>query len=535
MLDLDLNLEAELSIDSIKRIEILGTLGQRLGFMNDLGEGRDKAIEKLATMKTLREIVAWLEARQKGGSAQARPGRRSRRPPSELRRRPPPPHRRPSVRDAAQTPRVHRGIQRFVPVVVIDAAARARAASLAGTRFVVAPDSAGIATEVVALLRANGATARLDDGTPIAGRHRPRGSHRIRTRGRAPEDPAKGLFERARALVLAKGSNVLAVTHIGAPFGPEQKNARSGAAGLVRTLAKEAPNLRARSLALDPREPALRLAEHVVAELGIEGDEREVAHVDGARKALVIVPAERIEAAPGAAPLGLDASSVVLVTGGARGITAAIAVALAKRFRCRLELCGRSPLPDAPEDPDLAGAPDLPALRRAIIAQKKAREPASIEALASKVLAAREIRATLEGDHRGRRDRRTYHAVDVRDGTAFGALLDDLHARHGHIDGLDPRRRRPRRQAPRAEVARLLRSRLRHQGRERAHPRLAPPSRHPPRRLLRERLRRLRQPRPDRLLRRQRRPRQARVVPRASASPPPRSSPSTGARGAAPA
>ncbi|HNJ72864.1 MAG TPA: hypothetical protein PL129_10210, partial [bacterium] len=42
-----------------------------------------------------------------------------------------------------------------------------------------------------------------------------------------------------------------------------------------------------------------------------------------------------------------------LITGGARGITAAIARALAKRSGGRLVLCGRSPLPEIEDDPDL--------------------------------------------------------------------------------------------------------------------------------------------------------------------------------------
>ncbi|HKE72424.1 MAG TPA: beta-ketoacyl synthase N-terminal-like domain-containing protein, partial [Acidimicrobiales bacterium] len=64
MLDPDLDLEAELSIDSIKRIEILGELAERVGLPGmDGGEVDESVIEELALIKTLRGIVEWVEDR----------------------------------------------------------------------------------------------------------------------------------------------------------------------------------------------------------------------------------------------------------------------------------------------------------------------------------------------------------------------------------------------------------------------------------------------------------------------------------------
>ncbi|HEX8804600.1 MAG TPA: beta-ketoacyl synthase N-terminal-like domain-containing protein, partial [Acidimicrobiales bacterium] len=62
MLDPDLDLEAELSIDSIKRIEILGELAERVGLPGMEETGVDESvIEELALIKTLRGIVGWVE------------------------------------------------------------------------------------------------------------------------------------------------------------------------------------------------------------------------------------------------------------------------------------------------------------------------------------------------------------------------------------------------------------------------------------------------------------------------------------------
>ena len=57
LLDLDLDLEADLSVDSIKRIEILGALGEELGLSEGSDEDRDGLIEELAMMKSLREVL----------------------------------------------------------------------------------------------------------------------------------------------------------------------------------------------------------------------------------------------------------------------------------------------------------------------------------------------------------------------------------------------------------------------------------------------------------------------------------------------
>ena len=63
MLSLDLDLEADLSIDSIKRIEILGALAEKLGLDQSSEAERDHMIEELAIMKTLGEMITWLESK----------------------------------------------------------------------------------------------------------------------------------------------------------------------------------------------------------------------------------------------------------------------------------------------------------------------------------------------------------------------------------------------------------------------------------------------------------------------------------------
>ncbi len=74
MLGADLDLEADLSIDSIKRLEILGELTERAGLAaaSNPGESLDESIvEELVAQKSLRAIVAWVEGHLVGNSAGA--------------------------------------------------------------------------------------------------------------------------------------------------------------------------------------------------------------------------------------------------------------------------------------------------------------------------------------------------------------------------------------------------------------------------------------------------------------------------------
>src|SRR5690606_12631289 len=61
VLELDLDLEADLSIDSIKRLEIVGDLSGKVG-LDKLDIDKDAALESLAALKTLRAMVEWLSS-----------------------------------------------------------------------------------------------------------------------------------------------------------------------------------------------------------------------------------------------------------------------------------------------------------------------------------------------------------------------------------------------------------------------------------------------------------------------------------------
>ncbi|MEI7772956.1 MAG: KR domain-containing protein, partial [Chloroflexales bacterium] len=132
----------------------------------------------------------------------------------------------------------------------------------------------------------------------------------------------------------------------------------------------------------------------------------------------------------------VSADDVFLVSGGARGITAACVVGMARRFRCGFVLLGRTPLapPPAWAGPSLDDA----ALKQRIAADIAARGerplPAAIQRAWRDIRACEEIAATLRAvAEAGGRAR--YLCADVADAAGLRAALADAGPISGVIHG----------------------------------------------------------------------------------------------------
>lgn len=446
MLDPDLDLEADLSIDSIKRLEILGELADRVGLPGvDAMAGVDEAIiEELAQLKTLRTIVTWIEdhasdqlepapalagdaqsaAARPGGDASTSlsggtPGPESTAPPL------PPTACRYRVEQAPLTP--------ALPV-----------RSLNGQTFAVVSDSWDGLEELSERLEGAGATIELlpvhrDAPNPV-----PEDVaallgevdgivHLGAAEPHAPVD-ARDVFAMLAPALTGRATTLVAVS---APATDPLSTIASGVAGMMRSLSWELPDRLVRAVELpageSPEVRARLLADEVLDQRGPAS----VTYRDGARATPQVTEDALTTAETDEEPhdMPLDAGSVAVITGGARGITARAAVALARATGCRLELLGRSPLPDDEEDPRTASAPDRPALRRTLADLGELRTPAEIEAACDRILAAREIRATLASLQE--LDVPTvYHQVDVRNEDELIRALEDIRSRHGRIDAI---------------------------------------------------------------------------------------------------
>jgi NAD(P)-dependent dehydrogenase (short-subunit alcohol dehydrogenase family) len=447
MLDLDADLEADLSIDSIKRVEIAGTIVESL----PLAEGTTLDAELMSASRTLREVIDVLDALVHGtlpavGAADAAA------PPDGS---PVEPQavaataasstseeddRRPFVREPADT-RIGRFVLRAVP-----AAPPGESAALAQHgSVVIVDDTTGVGAALAERLRGAGhEVVLLAPGDEATGP--PAGVKALVHLGAVGGDgnSLMSLFTLAKRvredLVRAAargGAAVLAATRMGGTFAvdgdrPPDAPQQGMLAGFLKTLALEWPEVRVKAVDVGHADAAAA-AEALASELMAGDGLVEVGYRDGERMTLqpVAVPSgERPESEP------LDGDSVLLVTGGARGITATAALALARRYRPSLVLVGRTELTD--EDPELAAIDDERALKQAVLTRMRAERPdvapAAVEAECRRLLRERQVRETL-AELRECAAAVEYRVCDVRDEDAFAALVDDVYATYGRIDG----------------------------------------------------------------------------------------------------
>ncbi|MEU5116784.1 SDR family NAD(P)-dependent oxidoreductase [Streptomyces longwoodensis] len=426
ILDLGMALETDLGIDSIKRVQILAALRAEVPELGNV------EVADVAALRTLGDVLERLAQAQgevgheislQGQAGGPAPPRLARMVPSARRADPP----------GLALPRLDEGV-------------------------LITDDGRGIAPALAAELTAHGIMARivpgpLSPGTDTTGVGCVVLLEALRTVP-APADASaplhRSLLRSLRVVAptpaarpTGRETSVVLVQDSGGDFGLSGRQGESawlnGAVALARTVAREWPHsvIRAIDCASSER-TAEQIGRALAHELLSGGNDPEVAlAVDGERH----VPAH--EQAPplsndGARQLG--SRSFLVVTGGARGITAECLAELAGRVPgLRLLLLGRTPVPDTAEGDLGEEVHDLPGLTRHLIERDRAastgRRPADIMTEARRRLAAREVRATVRRlEDAGATVR--YAVVDVRDAEAVRVCLSDARRQWGPVTGL---------------------------------------------------------------------------------------------------
>lgn len=299
----------------------------------------------------------------------------------------------------------------------------------AGRRFLVVDDGCGIALELAAALERHGAQVRTPrevdgpcDGLIHLAALRPAASGVL---PQAYDGVRRALSGGLRWLVLASGAGGrFGQRFDGGGIGDPRPGA--GLRGIARTVAQEYPEVLVRALDVDTKDTPRAIALRILAELLDTTAPIVVGHEGGRRRGFTLVP-EELEGDPGA-PLGPD--GVVLLTGGARGATARVALELARTSRCHIEILGRTPEPEG--EPAFPDVPDEAGLRRALVAEGRTEE---IETTIRRILAEREMRRNLAA-LRAHAASVRYHAVDVRNLMTVRDLVRDVRRRNGRLDGI---------------------------------------------------------------------------------------------------
>ncbi len=409
MIEPDLDLEADLSIDSIKRAEIAGELATRLGL------DPDGDVEELAKARTAAAIAALV-----GGAAEPKPvlvGGAADQPRTQ-----PAAETGPQPADPAGPQPVIVAPKRLVmaefdlaPAITPDVAGRTFLVLGAG------PLAEAVRTKLTDL----GATAEIADAV------RPGVDGVIDLPGADAGPVLPAAFPRYRDALAGNLTWLLTA-------GPGE-----GLRGFYRSVSREYPDTIARVVEQPPGTDVADRAEKLVEELSTV-DREPVVLRDGEKRSGLRMTEQGLgllgssgagpagDGTAEAAAAGLDRHSVVLLVGGAKGITARFAATLAAASRCRLELVGRTPVPSTEDD--YPHATDANELRAALIASGL-KNPAEIEREVRRILGEREVRGTLERlEALGSPVR--YQSVDMLDAEAVHRAVKEIHAEHGRLDGI---------------------------------------------------------------------------------------------------
>ncbi|WP_394844171.1 SDR family NAD(P)-dependent oxidoreductase [Pendulispora brunnea] len=423
MLGMHMELEADLGVDSIKRVEILSGMRERAPGLPEV------VASEMAALRTLGQIVGYMRERGAVGEGGARPFVQTGRGTSPL----------PSAPEQARTSRTQRYVVQERPA---PAAGLAQAGLLGAKRVVVTDDATGVAQALARTLVRAGLPAEVvaevpadADAVIFLGGLRPVASV---DEALAVDTEA---FHAARA-VAKRFSNergvFVTVQDTGGDFGLAGKEPLrawlGGVAALARTAALEWNQASVKAIDVERADrSAEALAEVLAAELLEGGSAREVGlHGDGTRTTLASVP---VAIASGTRVL--NEQSVLVVSGGARGVTASSLVALVRQTRARVALFGRTPLTEEPAV--CRGQRDDASLKRVLLADARARgeslTPATLGAQVARIVANREIRATLDAIHDAGGQVR-YFDVDVQDTARLHEALASIRQTWGPITGI---------------------------------------------------------------------------------------------------
>ncbi|HMQ29901.1 MAG TPA: SDR family NAD(P)-dependent oxidoreductase, partial [Chloroflexaceae bacterium] len=222
-------------------------------------------------------------------------------------------------------------------------------------------------------------------------------------------------------------------------YGPEGASSPLGGAatGFAKAYKREQPAALVKAVDFEAGRKSAEPAEALIAETLLDPGAVEVGYSDGLRLGVSFEERPARDGQPG---LALGPESVYVVTGAAGGITSAIVADLAGAGGG-----GSFYLLDLTPEPDPADArialfrQGREALKAALIAEAQAKgervTPVQIDRAIMGVERAEAALRAVETVQRAGGDA-FYRSLDLRDGPAVAAVMDEIRARHGRIDVL---------------------------------------------------------------------------------------------------
>ncbi|MDH6250335.1 acyl transferase domain-containing protein/NAD(P)H-dependent flavin oxidoreductase YrpB (nitropropane dioxygenase family)/NAD(P)-dependent dehydrogenase (short-subunit alcohol dehydrogenase family)/acyl carrier protein [Chryseobacterium sp. H1D6B] len=407
MLGLDLDLEADLSIDSIKRMEIIGDLKTKIGFGGDMDQA-DDLMEKLAAIKTLNGLASWINEINNNDI--------------------------PDTTEPLQTP-LSRLRFDLTPAAI---SLIQNTEILEGKRFAVTQNDNKQSLDIKNELEKYGAIAELVDteadltdfdGLIILDLFSSSVKHDIIDH--------VGLIKK---LDLDKAKWVYLISDIPAHL-QELTDARvlrhyQGYSGLFKSLAREFEQITCRMISLGTSQEIDHIAEIALKEIFTTDKAVEVTYKQNQRYKADIIPSP-LSTSLEEAHIKLEEQSVVLVLGGAQGITSELSKHMSEAYPCTYILVGRSadPRDETADLKELEAMKTKEEIRAYLIKTGKFTSPSEIEKETIRIYKNNQILRTIR-DMEQLGSTVVYESLDLCDENGLNNLLNNIYEKYDRLDGV---------------------------------------------------------------------------------------------------
>lgn len=423
MLDMDMDLEADLSIDSIKRMEIIGGLREKVTFPERLAEV-EGIVEKMASIKTLRSLIAWIEevGQMDLSSLPAKDGEGATTG---------------NVEDAVAVEVVEDGeLARLCFDLKEYPVSQEKTLSIEGKHFALTNDGGETpyASSVKELLEKNG--AKVDLITKETDSLADYDGLILLNVSASPENyKLEDLFKYLKSGDMNRLKWVFSFSDMTSSVLKAKKiknlSEIQGFPGFIKSLMHEYTETSFR--VVDSHSPfdIAALPQIVLDELSVKEQFPEIMYKDGVRYQFDI-KAEEISVSE-KSDLELDKDSVVLVLGGAQGITPELVSQLSADYPCTYILAGRSAqLEDADKYSSLKSKDEI---RKYLILEESMNVPSEIEKRLQAIFKSNQIGESLAKINTSG-GKAVYKSVDAKNTKEFKAFIKNIKAEYGKVDGV---------------------------------------------------------------------------------------------------
>lgn len=429
MIDVNMNLDSDLGIDSIKRVEILSALQDELPGLPEVKP------EHMGILNTLKQIAEFLtEPLDDVDSSSVS-----------------------IVEDDVELPNIEKdkkwiGITRIERSILcpigLNGSGKDKTFSIKeGSQIWVTDDGTNLSKEIMKRFQELNYESVIVSLNNIENIKKP--EHIGGLVIVSPPDPIdngflKSAFKMLQVVALGLrnagqngGALFVTVTRLDGEFGlnglmPKSYPISGGLAGLTKTAKHEWPEVNCKALDIAANlDNCKQTALMVVNEVFTDGSV-EIGISKNGRNALILKPQSISESD---VVTKISDKDVIIIAGGARGVTAEVSLALARTSKPILILLGRSKEPE--NEPNwLASAISEGDIKKAIIAHSDVKMlPKDVEEQYKSIIANREILNNID-KMKEFGSKVFYYSVDVRDANSVELLINDVREKFGVINGL---------------------------------------------------------------------------------------------------